>query len=310
VSGRRAIAAAIGAAVVVGIGSGVAWAAFSSTTTNGPNSFSAKSDLRAPTADATTGARAIVGATAGVVRQGVGYYIYANVSDAGNPASGVQTVTANVSSFDTGVTAASLTTTGGPWTVGGTSYTRRSALLTANTPLTTGSTYSYSLTMTDVAGNSATSSGFTVTIEAYSSVIASTSGLVSYWPLGDGSISADEFTNTAGTGLSSHTGGVGATWTSMTGQARTAVITSQNRVRKETGTGGALYYTSALPPSADYLVEADVHVKSLVLSDSIGVIGRFDVAGDRYYRARYEVSNARWAVEYVLNGTALGAASN
>jgi hypothetical protein len=140
----------------------------------------------------------------------------------------------------------------------------------------------------------------------YSSMVGATPGLVGYWRLGDNAISADEFSDSTGTLLSNHTGGVGASWTSMSGEARTAVITDENRLRKETGDGGALYYTSGASPSADYLVEADVHVKSLLTSDSIGIVGRLDVAGNSYYMARYDVTNARWAVDIVQNGTILG----
>jgi hypothetical protein len=178
----------VGIATLIGGTSGVAWAAFGSTTTNGSNSFTAKTDFRAPTALATIGARADGFGTPGHVRQGAGYYLYANVSDSGSPASGVQSVTANANSFDAGVTEAALTTTGGPWTIGGTSYAYRTVQLTADTPLTTGASYSYSLTMTDFAGNSGTTSGFTVTIATPSyrdTVLAD--GPAAYWRLGEAS---------------------------------------------------------------------------------------------------------------------------
>jgi hypothetical protein len=67
-------------------------------------------DNTAPAVARATATRSDGGGTAGQIRQGSGYYVYAQATDAG---SGVATVTANVSSFDTGVTAASLTTAGG-----------------------------------------------------------------------------------------------------------------------------------------------------------------------------------------------------
>ena len=222
--GRWFRTVAISLAVTLGSAVGTAWAAFSATTSNGPNSFSSASPDTTP----PTISRAVVaktsGGTAGTIRQGGDYDVYAQVTDA----SGVATVTADTSSFDTGVTAASLSSTGGPWTVGGLSYNYRSAVLTANTPLVAGSTYSYSVTATDTIGNATSPTSFTATIETYDGVIASTSGLISHWRLGDGAISADELDDSSGTVLSSHTGELGATWTRMGGTARTAIITNES----------------------------------------------------------------------------------
>ncbi len=88
----------------------------------------------------------------------VSYNVYANATDA----SGVATVTANVNNITAGQTAASLSSAGGPWTVGATSYAYRTTTpLTAGSSLTAG-TKSYSITAIDTFANSATSS-FNVT---------------------------------------------------------------------------------------------------------------------------------------------------
>jgi hypothetical protein len=132
---------------------------------------------------------------------------------------------------------------------------------------------------TDTIGNATAPIGFAASIESYNSVVSATSGLLSYWRLGDGAISADELDDSVGKELSSHTGAVGATWTLWPGQARTAVVSDQNRLRLSgSATGGTLYYTSATPSSANYLVEADVHVKSLLATDAIGVVGRMNIS--------------------------------
>jgi hypothetical protein len=294
---RRAVA--ISLAVSIGGAMGTAWAAFSSTTSNGPNSFSSA----APDTTAPTISRAVVaktsGGTAGTIRQGGDYYVYAQVTDT----SGIATVTTNTSSFDTGVTGASLSS--GSWTVGGQTYNYRSAVLSSNTPLKTGTTYSYTVTATDAVGNATAPASYTVAIETYASVITNTAGLVSHWRLGDGAISADELDDTSGTLLSNHTGAVGATWNLWPGQARTAVISNENRLRMSgAATGGTLYYTSAVPPSANYLVEADVHVKSLLSSDSIGVVGRMNTsASDTFYLARYFRDSGAWQLFRIVNGT-------
>ena len=73
----------------------------------------------------------------GFVKQGGTYFVYANANDtAGTTGTHVvSTVTANVTNITTGSTAVALTTTGGPWTVGGVSYAYRSASLTATNPI-------------------------------------------------------------------------------------------------------------------------------------------------------------------------------
>jgi hypothetical protein len=137
------------------------WGNFTSTAPNAGNSITAATDFRAPTASAS-----VIGKTAGgivgQIKKGGTYYVYANVSDTGNPASGVSTVTANVSSITSGSTAIALSA--GSFSAGGVSYGYRSAALTAGSSLAAGS-YSYSLTLTDTAGNSKTQTGFSVTVD-------------------------------------------------------------------------------------------------------------------------------------------------
>jgi hypothetical protein len=95
--------------------------------------------------------------------------VYANASDpaGSNPTAGMASVAANLNNLTTGSTSVALTTTGGPWTVEGTSYAYRSALQTASNPLTAGAT-TYAVTATDAAtpaANSATSSGLAVNVD-------------------------------------------------------------------------------------------------------------------------------------------------
>ncbi len=104
------------------------------------------------------------GGAAGYVRAGGGYRVYASVQDPAPYASGVASVTADVSSLTTGQTAVPLTSTGGPWVVDGTSYEYRSALLTADAGLPEGSR-TFSIAATDVAGNGATQGGFSVSVD-------------------------------------------------------------------------------------------------------------------------------------------------
>lgn len=137
------------------------WGNFTATAADAGNSITAATDFRAPSASAS-----VIGKTAGgipsLIKKGGTYFVYANVGDSGNPASGVSTVKTNVSAITSGSTAVSLVA--GSYSTGGVSYNYRSASLTAGSTLAAG-TYSYSLTMTDAAGNSATQSGFSVIVD-------------------------------------------------------------------------------------------------------------------------------------------------
>jgi hypothetical protein len=164
VSAWPALVAASVAAVLLGSAAMArqsVWGNFTAASPDSGNSITAASDFRTPTASAATIGKT-AGGFAGQIKKGATYYVYANVSDTGNPASGVATVTANVSSITAGSTAVALSA--GSFTAAGVSYGYRSAALTAGTSLAAGS-YSYSLTLTDVAGNSQTQSGFSVTVD-------------------------------------------------------------------------------------------------------------------------------------------------
>jgi hypothetical protein len=161
---RPAMVATALAALLFGaaaLSRGSVWGNFTSTTPNAGNSITAASDFRAPTASAAVIGKT-AGGTVGQIKKSGTYYVYANVSDTGNPASGVSTVTANVSSITSGATAVALVA--GSYTAGGGSYNYRSASQTAGTGLAAGS-YSFSLTATDAAGNSGTQTGYSVTVD-------------------------------------------------------------------------------------------------------------------------------------------------
>jgi hypothetical protein len=161
----RLVAAIVGFAALGAVGAGVAVAAFSGTTTNAANTFSAAADWIPP-----SGSSVIVrnGASVpGSVKAGGTYYVYSNVADGGgNPPSGLSTITADVSAVTAGQTALGFTTTGGPWTFSGTSYDRRSSSVqTAGAGLANGTSKSYTIATSDAAGNSTTLSGFSVGID-------------------------------------------------------------------------------------------------------------------------------------------------
>ena len=133
---------------------GVTQGAFAGQTSEGANIITAMPDFRGPTISAFAIGKSTVGAT-GFIKPSATYYIYANVTDVGTPPSGTSTVIANVANVTAGQTAVALSA--GTWTVGGTTYNRRSAQLTAGA-LSNGSK-AISIVATDIAANVTNLSG-------------------------------------------------------------------------------------------------------------------------------------------------------
>jgi hypothetical protein len=134
--------------------------AFNVSSTTPSASFTAAADWTAPTASA-----AVIGRTTayytGDIKQGASYYVYANVTDTGSPASGIESVTANVDTTTSAHPAVALVA--GSYNAGGVVYNYRTAALTANSTLASGS-YTFTVTSTDKAANAETQS-FTVTVD-------------------------------------------------------------------------------------------------------------------------------------------------
>jgi hypothetical protein len=147
--------------LLVCLSAGVAFALFGASSPVEGNTFSTKADWEAPSASRSVIAKT-VGYSAGYIKQGASYYVYADITDGGNPASGVSTATADVSTIDTGQTAVALAS--GSFSIEGVSYNRRSASLTANGTLSAG-TYNYTISMSDVAGNARVQTGFSVVVD-------------------------------------------------------------------------------------------------------------------------------------------------
>jgi hypothetical protein len=160
-AGARRVAGAIALAVAVGTGVPAAVATFTNTSVRAKSTFTAAPDWTAPQASSTVVAKA-TGYLAGSIKQGGLYYVYANVADSGNPASGLSVATTDVSTLTVGAVAIPLVA--GSYSVNGVSYTHRSAVLTAIGVLGAGSK-SYSISTIDLALNSGTQTGFTSTVD-------------------------------------------------------------------------------------------------------------------------------------------------
>jgi hypothetical protein len=164
VRSRLRFAIALGLVIVAGAAAGRlgerTFALFSGQTSNSTTGLSADTDWTPPSASAAVVAKT-AGGDGGYIRQGGTYYAYANVTDGGNPPSGVASV-----SGDAGLGPVALSSAGGPWTVEGVSYNYRSASQTL--PMGTGpGAYPFTITSTDsdTPANGQTQGGFSVTVD-------------------------------------------------------------------------------------------------------------------------------------------------
>ena len=152
---RRPVLLALAIVVVVVAATAGTVAAFKSQSDNPGNSVSAAPDYRAP----TVSAQAITKSASGVgnyLAQGQQFYVYANVTDTGNPASGIAppvNVVANLPGY--GVQTLALTA--GSYSSGGVSYNYRSAIQTM--PPMAEQTLPYTIDSSDNAGNAGSTGG-------------------------------------------------------------------------------------------------------------------------------------------------------
>jgi hypothetical protein len=147
--GRLALFAGLVLALV-GACSGVTFAAFTSVQGSPGNTVTAAPDWRAPT---VTGDGGRLTGPLGYIKQGDSLYLFLNVTDTGNPASGVASVTASVTIPGSGTF--SMPMTAGSYTVRGQTYNYRSAAQ-ATPPTLAEQTLEIDVIATDNAGNTST----------------------------------------------------------------------------------------------------------------------------------------------------------
>jgi hypothetical protein len=174
-------------------------AAFTVTATDGVgNATTASGSLTVDNTAPTASAEAIAPTATnvpGFIAQGATYAVYTNAADAG----GVYSVTASVKNVTSGVTALALPACVSGCTIGGVARGYASASLAANASLT-GTSKTYTVTVTDLAGNATTSASQTVAIDNAAPAVAITFPTASYaggWLAGCGTASTADMCGTA-----------------------------------------------------------------------------------------------------------------
>lgn len=122
----------------------------------------------------------------------------------------------------------------------------------------------------------------------------------------------DTFTDSDGTLLTSHVGELGATWTVQpsvfTGSAQ---ISNANRLRPTAGADLRRFYSSGVPPAADYEVSANiVWLSGAVGFGYMGVCGRMSTSADTSYTVRWAASLTAWQLFKMVAGTQTQLGSN
>jgi hypothetical protein len=155
---------------------------------------SVTADNAAPTVSAAAVATVATNAP-GFIKQGASYVVYGDAADA----SGIYTLTAKVSTLTTGQTALAMPVCATACSPGGVNHGYASAALAANASLSAGSK-NYTLTATDMAGNTTTTSNYAVTVDNTAPTVAITFPLSTYtsgWTAGCGTASTDDLCGTA-----------------------------------------------------------------------------------------------------------------
>lgn len=100
-----------------------------------------------------------------------------------------------------------------------------------------------------------------------------------------------DFNGTPGDALPTYNAG----WARLSGDTGTLVITDVGRVRRGTNASAQYTWSTDLPPSADYWVQADVKIISTTKTERIGIIGRASNSARTFYMLRISTNGSSTA---------------
>ena len=114
----------------------------------------------------------------------------------------------------------------------------------------------------------------------------------------------DNFTDTNGTAITSHTPDIGGSWTNHASFGNNFATIQSNKFQG-TGVGLTAYYCNATPGGADYTVAIDQTggEQGSGTTNGQGPMGRIDTAAITGYWARYSPNNGGWQLFKSVAGT-------
>lgn len=114
-----------------------------------------------------------------------------------------------------------------------------------------------------------------------------------------GVVIQDAFTDTNATGLGSHVGEVGASWTKHATYSGGAAQIQSNRAGCNQ-TAITVFYASGIPATPDYWCEATLRVASN--TGAAALCARINTANEVRYEGGYYQSNGYWAIRRIASG--------
>lgn len=260
---------------------GTAAAAFVSSTSNGPSSFTTRAVTSRPTIAGTRitpNSDCSAASPAETIRQGTTYY--ACVQSVTDPA-GIASVTADLTNVE-GASAVPLFTAGGPWS--GFSY--RTAARTADVPLETGTSSAWSVRATNTTGDASTLAGLALNVRSYVGLLrgefggAAIANVAQYYRFNDAGTTAPNL-GSGGTATGTYTG-------SPTKQVAGALVGSSDTAVELNGTSDYVTVPRLAAITSDLTAEVWVKGSSSsgsgagnTFADSAGLIDAGNAASTR-----------------------------
>lgn len=111
------------------------------------------------------------------------------------------------------------------------------------------------------------------------------------------------FTGTTGTPVTNYTSGTGGRWVLAPGMTGVLLLTDANRLRSNATTEGSLTLSAGLPLTAQYDVDVDLVIKTLIAGNSYALWGRtLNSAATTGYFVYVDVDSSTANITQVLNG--------